>query len=192
MCDFCRNQRPALNARTEARVSWILTDLKERAGGPKATARFVEHAAPVDLRKSLNGLQTAVRSLDRTMEERQAPVTATNCERNGTMSTKREYATPSRYAPDGKKIAGVEVLEVAVTPKAARQYQPILPPWNEPRLSAERRQAVEAEAAGLRAQLQTDLTPGMRIRVQQALTQLERILGKTGSGDAVPESSRSM
>ena len=76
----------------------------------------------------------------------------------------------------------------------AQQYQPHVPYWNEPRLSPTRRQAIETQAEGLRAQLRMDLTltPGLRIRIEQELKQLERVLERAGSGDAVPPAQRSM
>src|SRR5436309_2743753 len=68
----------------------------------------------------------------------------------------------------------------------AQQYMPTVPYWNEPRVSDSKKAELEAEAEGLRAQLPSpDLTPAQKIRLQQALTHIERILGKTGSGDAV-------
>ena len=69
----------------------------------------------------------------------------------------------------------------------------MVPYWNEPRVSDSKKAELEAEAAGFRTQLQSpDLTPSQKIRIEQALTHIERILGKTETGDAVSPQDRSM
>ena len=94
----------------------------------------------------------------------------------------------------------IEQIETAVHPApqagdaptaGARQYAPTVPYWNEPRVSDSKKAELEAEAAGIRTQLQsTDLTPAQKIRLEQGLIHIERILGKTGTGDAVPPEHR--
>ncbi len=90
-------------------------------------------------------------------------------------------------SPRGRDGSGGEVEKVIRTgPREARQYMPTVPYWNEPRLTDGKRRELEAEANGIRAQLKSPgLTPAQKIRLEQALIHIERILGKTDSGDAV-------
>src|SRR5438105_4413001 len=56
-----------------------------------------------------------------------------------------------------------------VGPKPAQQYAPVVPYWNEPRVSDSKRAELEAEAAGIKTQLKSpDLTPSQKIRLEQA------------------------
>src|SRR6266576_3245429 len=87
------------------------------------------------------------------------------------------------------------VLQVSgpdrTTPKQEYAAPTALP--NEPRLSDSRRAEYEVEAAGLRVKLQQpNLSPAWRIRLEQELQQIERILGKAGSGDAIAPDDRQM
>ena len=97
-------------------------------------------------------------------------------------------------------LEAIEAIEAALRPQmrigkaptaGAQHYAPTVPYWNEPRVSDSKKAELEAEAAGLRTQLQSpDLTPSQKIRLEQALTHIERILGKTGTGDAVSPQDR--
>ena len=92
----------------------------------------------------------------------------------------------------------IEQLETALhpvpqagEPATAGHYAPHVPTWNEPRLSDSKKAELEAEAAGLRTQMRSpDLTPSQKIRLEQSLTHIERVLGKTGTGDAVAPQHR--
>jgi hypothetical protein len=134
MCEFCGNQR-ATNARAERVASFLLTDLKERAGGPKAAVRFVANKA--DLRPVLAHLDVDVRNLETKVEQlatamrpsalapaiaevtRQVDdlkgqfATITNTGRSSTMK-KQEFLAPR--SPDGTKGGEVVTANVQSEP----------------------------------------------------------------------------
>ena len=94
----------------------------------------------------------------------------------------------------------IETIEAALKTSArigaaptagAQQYAPTVPYWNEPRVSDSKKAELEAEAEGIRASLRNpDLSPAWKIRLEQSLLHIERILGKTGGGDAVDRMHR--
>ncbi len=116
---------------------------------------------------------------------------------------KQEYAAPIAHhercisSDHGNRAAAERAAfnreESAGAARAgARLYMPTAMP-NEPRLSDSRRAEYEVEAAGLRVKLQQpNLSPAWRIRLEQELQQIERILGKAGSGDSIAPDDRQM
>jgi len=100
--------------------------------------------------------------------------------RSTSMGKTRMFSEPRK--PDG---SGGRVLTVEVQPKSAQQYALPQDYFAEPRLDAARRAELESELAGLRTQVASaGLTPVQRIRIEQSITHLERILGKTNEEDA--------
>jgi hypothetical protein len=132
------------------------------------------HKAPVKLADALAGVDAAIKSLDKTLAAR-------NQERSTTMGEKAQFAAVNR---EGKNVGVVEMEHIGPTPPA-QQYAEPQDYFAEPRVSESKRAELEAEAAGLRTQLQSpDLTPSQKLRLEQSLTAIERILGKSSSGDA--------
>ena len=97
------------------------------------------------------------------------------------MGDKVEFAAVNR---EGKNMGVLEGERIGPTPPA-QQYAEPQDYFAEPRVSPSKRAELEAEAAGLRTEMQSPgLTETQKIRLEQALVAIERTLGKSGSDDA--------
>jgi alpha-ketoglutarate-dependent taurine dioxygenase len=81
--------------------------------------------------------------------------------------------------------ARIEQIEVALHPQQGQQYA-VPQPYFEPRLKESKRAEYEAELRGLQKLLtDPDTLPGQRLRTEQRIKDLQRMLDKAGREDAV-------
>jgi len=91
-----------------------------------------------------------------------------------------EFAGVDRH---GKNAGVVQAERIGPKPPAQQYAQPE-DYFAEPRLTDQKRAEYEARANGIRTELNSPgLTPVQTLRLEQELQQIERVLGKTNSGD---------